>query len=123
MRRFAHNLAATAAIAGVAGYLLAAAAHGAAAGERIALVAAKFTFSQPEIRLKKGRPVTIALTSPDFMHGFSVPDFNVRADVVPGKAVEVTFTPDRSGRFAFLCDNFCGEGHDHMSGFLIVTDD
>ena len=72
-------------------------------------------------RLKKGKPVTFALTTSDFVHGFNVPDFNVRADLIPGKTVEVTFTPDRAGRFAFLCDNFCGEGHDRMSGFLVVS--
>jgi cytochrome c oxidase subunit 2 len=37
--------------------------------------------------------------------------------------VEVTFTPDRAGRFVFLCDNFCGEGHDRMTGFLLVLEE
>ena len=87
---------------------------------RIELQATKYTFSQSEIRLKKGLPVTFVLTTSDFPHGFSVPDFGLRTDVVPGKVVTVTMTPDRSGRFAFLCDNFCGEGHDRMSGFLVV---
>ena len=91
-------------------------------GERIALTATKFDFSAREIRATRGRPVTIVLSASDFVHGFAVPDFNVRADMVPGKTVEVTFTPDRSGRFVFLCDNFCGEGHDRMSGILIVSD-
>ena len=30
--------------------------------------------------------------------------------------------PDRAGRFVFLCDNFCGEGHDRMTGFLVVEE-
>ena len=47
----------------------------------------------------------------------------MRVDLVPGKTVELTFTPDRAGRFVFLCDNFCGEGHDRMTGFLVVTED
>jgi cytochrome c oxidase subunit 2 len=76
-----------------------------------------------EIRLRKGRPVTFVLTGTDFVHGFAVPDFGVRADVVPGKVTRVTITPERTGRFHFLCDNFCGEGHDRMSGFLVVTED
>ena len=62
------------------------------------------------------------LTSPDFVHGFSVQDFNVRADGIPGKTVEVTFVADKAGKFIFLCDNFCGEDHDKMTGFLIVTE-
>jgi cytochrome c oxidase subunit 2 len=96
---------------------------GSAAGaRRIELAAKKFEFSATEIRVRKGEQVTLVLRTEDFAHGFSVPDFNVRADLVPGKAVEITFTPDRAGRFDFLCDNFCGEDHDHMSGFVVVTE-
>ena len=73
--------------------------------------------------MKKGEPLTLELTALDFAHGFSLPDFNVRADLVPGRKVEVTSTPDRAGRFVFLCDNFCGEAHDDMSGYLIVTEE
>ncbi len=122
MRTGLMQLAAIAAVAGTAGYYAAALAA-AASPERIALTATKFTFSSTQINLRKGRPVTFVLSSPDFVHGFAVPDFNVRKDMIPGKTVEVTFTPDRTGRFIFLCDNFCGEGHDQMSGFVVVTDD
>ena len=104
----------------------AAAWHAVAAGvapERIALTARKFQFGVDEIRVPKGRPVTLVLTTEDFAHGFSLPDFKLRADFVPGKTVEITFTPDRAGRFTFLCDNFCGDDHDAMSGYLVVTDD
>jgi cytochrome c oxidase subunit 2 len=108
-------------VAGAAsGYLAAAALP--AARERIPLEARKYEFSAPEIRVRKGEPVTFVLTTPDFPHGFSVPDFKVRADFVPGKTVEVTFTPDKAGRYTFLCDNFCGDAHERMTGFLVVTD-
>jgi cytochrome c oxidase subunit II len=118
--RLAWPLLVTAAVFGPAGYYAAAAGAGA---ERVAVTATKFDFGAREIRVRKGRPVTFVLTTPDFVHGFSVPDFNARADLVPGKTVELTFTPDRAGRFVFLCDNFCGEGHDKMTGFLLVTED
>ena len=58
----------------------------------------------------------------DFPHGFGLPDFGLRVDQVPGKVVELAFTPDKAGRFHMLCDNFCGEGHDKMSGWLVVSD-
>lgn len=66
--------------------------------------------------------MTLVISSEDFVHGFSVPDFNARVDLVPGKTVELTFTPNRVGQFVFLCDNFCGDGHDKMVGTLTVTD-
>lgn len=80
------------------------------------MTAKKFSFTPNELRIKTGQPVTLTLTAEDFVHGFSVPDFNVRIDMIPGKTVELTFTPNRAGTFVFLCDNFCGEGHDKMSG-------
>ena len=119
--RSAWHLLAAAAIGGPAGYL-AAAATGDALPERVAITARKFDFASREIHVRKGRPVTLVLTTSDFPHGFGIPDFNVRADLVPGRAVEMTFTPNRVGRFVYLCDNFCGEGHGDMTGWLVVTE-
>jgi len=62
-----------------------------APARRLSVQACKFDFAPKEIRVTKGERVTIVLTSPDFVHGFSVPDFNVRADGIPGKTIEVTF--------------------------------
>lgn len=90
------------------------------AARRIAISASRFEFKPDTIDLALGQAVTLVLRSTDFMHGFSLPDFNLRADCVPGQEVELTFTPERPGRFLFVCDNFCGEGHDEMSGVIIV---
>ena len=92
-----------------------------AAGERIDVRARKFEFIPAEIRVARGRPVTLAVTAEDFVHGFSMPDFGIRRDLVPGKAVEVTFTPAAAGRFHYLCDNFCGDGHEEMHGRFVVS--
>ena len=91
------------------------------AAQRIVISASRFEFKPATISLALGPAVTLVLRSTDFMHGFSLPDFNLRADCVPGKEVELTFTPDKAGRFLFVCDNFCGEGHDDMSGVIIVA--
>ena len=107
---------------GAAGYGVGRAAGDNAPGNRVAVTARKFDFSQAEIRVKKGERVTLVLSSTDFVHGFSVPDLGARVDLVPGKQVELTLRPDRAGRFVFLCDNFCGEDHDRMTGVLIVSE-
>ena len=91
-------------------------AFGQPAPVRIPVKAAKFEFTPSEITVKRGNPVTLVLTSVDFDHGFSCPDFKLRSDLIPGKEIELTFTPARVGRVLFTCDNFCGEGHDDMSG-------
>ncbi len=67
-------------------------------------------------------PVIIELTSEDIVMGFKVPDANVRADVIPGKKVRVRLVPANAGRLDFLCDIFCGSGHEEMNGAFIVED-
>ena len=91
------------------------------AGQRIAVTGRKFEFVPAEIGVKKGQHVTFELTAVDFPHGFAMPDFGIRKDLIPGKLLEISITPDREGRFHYLCDNFCGDGHDRMSGILVVT--
>lgn len=81
----------------------------------------KFEYDRPEIILKKGVPVVFELTSLDRVHGFNIPDFKTRVDVVPGMVTRVRIVPDRAGTFVFFCDVFCGEGHDNMSGEIIVN--
>ena len=91
MNSFGWLCAATALLAAVAGYFAAPLAL-AVGDERIAVSTLKFAFSVQEIRVTRGKPVTLVLTATDFIHGFAVPDFSVRTDMVPGRLAEVTFT-------------------------------
>ena len=53
--------------------------------------------------------------------GFSIPDFVTRATIIPGQVTEVAMTPTKVGEFTFLCDVFCGSGHENMDGMLRVV--
>lgn len=89
--------------------------------ERVVKIQAqKFSYTPSEITLKKGEAVVLELTSTDFAHGFNLPEFGMRTDIPPGKVTKLMFTPDKEGEFEFLCDNFCGSGHEEMSGKFIV---
>jgi cytochrome c oxidase subunit 2 len=93
-----------------------------AQGPRIVKVKAfRWQFDPNNIQLKAGEPVLFELTTADVFMGFSIPDFKVRADIVPGKVNTLALTPDKRGTFTFLCDVFCGDGHETMSGTLVVT--
>ena len=96
-------------------------AGGEAAEEVIRIVATKFVFTPSEIRLKKGSAVILELTSIEVPMGFSAPDFGVRADMIPGKISRLRIVPDKTGTFDFVCDVFCGSGHEDMSGTIVVT--
>ena len=88
----------------------------------IKFVARRFSYSPNEIVLKKGQPAVPEPTSIDCGHGVYIPDLNIRADLPPGKLTRVHITPDKVGVYDFLCDNFCGTGHEEMNGRIIVKD-
>jgi cytochrome c oxidase subunit 2 len=88
----------------------------------INIVAQRFSFTPNEIIIKKSENVRLEFSSLDFVHGFNVPGLNVRADLPPGKVTIIHLTPQKSGTFDFICDNFCGAGHEDMGGRIIVKD-
>jgi len=83
--------------------------------------ARKFSFTPNVLTLKKGQPVVLELTTADVFMGFNVPELTLRADIVPGQVARLAFTPEKRGSFDFVCDIFCGEGHEKMSGKMRVT--
>jgi cytochrome c oxidase subunit 2 len=87
----------------------------------VPVVARRFVYEPDEITLKVNEPVVFQLTTLDVVMGFSVPDFAVRATIIPGKVTAVAMTPTKVGDFTFLCDVFCGSGHENMEGTLRVV--
>jgi cytochrome c oxidase subunit II len=91
--------------------------------EQVIRISAKtFEFEPSKITVKKGIPVTLELVSVDRHHGFKLSAFQLRADVRPGSVEKVRFVPDRTGTFTFLCDVFCGDGPEEMTGTLTVIE-
>ncbi len=91
--------------------------------ERVIHITAKnFQFNPDSITLKKGEPVVFEISSADREHGFNLRAFGVRTNVSPGKVSRIRFTPDKTGKFPFSCDVFCGDGHEEMTGTVIVTE-
>jgi cytochrome c oxidase subunit II len=78
--------------------------------------------TQNRIVLKKNEPVVLEFTALDFTHGFNIPDWKIRADLPPGQLTRIRLTPEKIGEYVFLCDNFCGSGHEEMNGKIIVED-
>lgn len=88
----------------------------------IKITAKRFDYTPGNLTLKKGEPVILEFTTLDVLMGFNLPDFNLRADIVPDKVTRVRLVPDKTGTFTFLCDVFCGEGHERMNGKITVVD-
>ncbi len=89
----------------------------------IKISAKKFEYSPNEIRIKKGVPVVLEFTSLDRVHGFTVPDLGgIRATIEPGKVTQVRIVAPKTGTYEFHCDLFCGDGHEGMTGKIIVEE-
>ncbi|HZQ73370.1 MAG TPA: cupredoxin domain-containing protein [Burkholderiales bacterium] len=86
----------------------------------VKIVARKFTFLPNTVTLKKGVPAVLEFTAPEVVMGFNAPDLKIRADIVPGEVARVRFTPDKAGTFDYVCDIFCGDGHERMGGKIRV---
>ena len=87
----------------------------------IKVLARKFEFVPSAITLKQGEPVVLELTTDDVTMGFYCKELNASAEMVPGKPVRVRLVPERAGTYDFICDVFCGDGHEDMAGKLHVT--
>lgn len=84
------------------------------------VVAKNWKFDPETINVNEGDSVLLHIQSIDVEHGFALPDFNVDVKLHPGETIDVEFTADKKGEFTFYCDVFCGEGHNHMKGKLVV---
>lgn len=79
--------------------------------------------SSPEVHLPMGKPIKALLRSVDVLHDFTVPQFRVKMDLVPGLVTYVWFTPIRTGKFDLLCEELCGIAHFTMRGKVIVDEE
>jgi len=73
-----------------------------------------------EIRVPAGKPVKFLLTAADVLHGFYLPDFRVKMDMIPGRVTVLRVQPERPGRYPIYCTVYCGTGHSNMLGELVV---
>ena len=97
------------------------AAQSAAEPRVIEMTAHRFAYEPNEITLKAGERVVVAIRSLDFVHGMNIPDLGMRLDLVPGRVTRLELQPKAPGTIDFVCDNFCGDGHEEMHGRFVVT--
>jgi len=115
-RQFLVYLGASAALAATAPLLMA------AAGERVIHIDGhRFEWVPSTITIAAGEAVVLEILVSDVVMGFNLPDLKLRADLVPGRPVRLRLPPQPAGELPFLCDVFCGSGHENMSGVIKVV--
>ncbi|RNC71875.1 MAG: cytochrome c oxidase subunit II [Desulfuromonadales bacterium] len=70
--------------------------------------------TSPKLYVPVGQPVVVNLVSEDVLHGFFIPAFRVKRDIVPGMKNHVWFVADKAGSYDLFCSQFCGTGHSAM---------
>ena len=63
-----------------------------------------------------GRPVQLTMISQDVFHSFSIPDFRVKREVIPGRYSTVWFQATTPGVYHIFCTQYCGTLHAGMIG-------
>jgi cytochrome c oxidase subunit II len=84
------------------------------------LIAKNWEFTPSTITVQQGDTVELHVETIEGVHGIMLPEFKVNKRLNPGEKVTIRFVADKKGSFPFICSVYCGEGHDHMSGVLIV---
>jgi cytochrome c oxidase subunit 2 len=75
-----------------------------------------------ELHVPVGRPIKLTMASQDVIHNFSIPDFRIRRDVIPGRYTTLWFTPTKVDKFRFWCAEYCGTNHSRMVGWVHVME-
>ena len=88
-------------------------------GSDVYLIARLWNF-WPILELEKDKTYRLHLTSMDYNHGFSLQPVNINIQIVPGYEHVLTITPNQSGPYHLLCNEFCGINHHTMVSRLYV---
>jgi cytochrome c oxidase subunit 2 len=70
--------------------------------------------TSPRLYVAVGKPVKVELVSRDVIHGFFLPAFRVKRDVVPGMKNYAWFVADKPGSYDLFCSVYCGTSHAAM---------
>lgn len=87
----------------------------------IEVIARKFEFEPSRIEVVEGDHVRLVVSSGDGVHGIAIKKFKVNR-LVPrgGDKVTIDFVASAAGTFPILCSELCGDGHEDMTGTLVV---
>lgn len=75
-----------------------------------------------KLYMEKGKRHRLILSSKDVVHAFWVPEFRIKQDAVPGKAIPMILTPTKLGEYTLLCNQLCGRDHYNMLATVEVLE-
>ncbi|MEH2084541.1 MAG: cytochrome c oxidase subunit II [Nostoc sp.] len=73
-----------------------------------------------ELHLPSDRRVRLALKSQDVLHGFYIPAFRLKQDIIPNHAIDFEFTPILAGQYRLTDSQYSGTYFATMQANVIV---
>jgi cytochrome c oxidase subunit 2 len=73
-----------------------------------------------ELHLPSDRRVRLALQSEDVLHGFYIPAFRLKQDIIPNHTIDFEFTPIRPGQYRLTDSQYSGTYFATMQADVIV---
>jgi cytochrome c oxidase subunit 2 len=75
-----------------------------------------------ELHVPVGRDIQLNMISQDVIHSFFVPEFRIKADVLPQRYTHIWFHATKSGEYHLFCAEYCGTLHSGMIGRVVVME-
>jgi len=69
----------------------------------------------------RGEEVKMRMSSTDVLHGFYIPAFRVKYDILPNRYTSVWFKATEKGDYDLFCTEYCGTGHSDMDKVVRVV--
>jgi cytochrome c oxidase subunit 2 len=64
------------------------------------------------------QPIQLTMISQDVFHSFSIPEFRIKREVIPGRYSTVWFNATTPGEYHLFCTQYCGTNHSAMIGTI-----
>jgi cytochrome c oxidase subunit 2 len=74
-----------------------------------------------ELVVPLGKNVALSMKSVDVIHGFFVPAYRIKQDVLPAMTTHAWFKASDIGTFDILCSQYCGLQHSKMRSKVFVV--
>jgi len=72
------------------------------------------------LHVPTGQPIQLTMISQDVFHSFSIPEFRIKREVIPGRYSTVWFQATTPGEYHLFCTQYCGTNHSVMIGTITV---
>lgn len=73
-----------------------------------------------ELHLPSDRRIRLALKSQDVLHGFYIPAFRLKQDIIPNQSIDFEFTPIRPGQYRLTDSQYSGTYFATMQANVVV---